>query len=330
LLLAIPKSARALERVLVLGTEPGNPDAGFVEALRIQLSGIAVVELGETLRGSLADRIGQVDAELESKGALLAVWTEESPRTPPSEREVLLYIASRRKSRVLVDVAQLPASDGPDAARALALKVREVLDTLIASKRADPAIALVPQRPVAAVRSRDATRRWLLIEAGAVSSGTTGANAGVQAGATVGIGARVRQAPLRLELVAIAQALNALEARSGSSYVRASEVDLAASLRLLARGAALRGGGHLEAGARLIDAEGATADGRSGEASRHVPFVRLGPELRLALGGALELRAAVGFEAALRRQRFVIDGARVLELGMLRGLGELSLLVALP
>jgi hypothetical protein len=329
--LASAQRADALEKVLVLGAE-GPPAAGFVEALRIQLAGLATVSTATDLRGTLAQRIDRVGKLLDAQAALLGVWVDEAPPTADG-REVHLYIASRRKNRVLVEIARLPALGGPDADRALALKVREVLDSLLTTPMGDdPVVGLEPVRHSSSSAERDPARMVgrFVVEAGGISAATLGGSGGVHTGLTLGVGGRLSLRPASLELIATGQALSALEDHGSAGDAAASELDLGASLRVLTRGATFAGGGRLDAAVRFVEASGSAPDGRTGSVSRVVPVIRLGPELRIELARALSLRAAIAGEVALRRQRFRIDGETVLDLGAARGFGELCLVAALP
>jgi hypothetical protein len=114
---------------------------------------------------------------------------------------------------------------------------------------------------------------------------------------------------------------------SGAGSVEIHEIAFSGAARVLwtGRRAPVALGGFAHFGARVLSAEGITPLGASGGADRVVPFVTAGPEVRLMLAPWLRLRAAVGAEIALSRQRFAVNGEPLLDLGPARGVAEVGL-----
>ena len=112
--------------------------------------------------------------------------------------------------------------------------------------------------------------------------------------------------------------------------MRVTERELGAGLRGLYAGDRLRLGGYLEGTVRLIDAVGTTNDGESGSAHRDLPAVLFGAELRARLVGKLECRLALGAQFTLRHLHLAVRDSMLVDLGGVRLLGTLSLVMVAP
>ena len=86
----------------------------------------------------------------------------------------------------------------------------------------------------------------------------------------------------------------------------------------------------MDIGARLLHATGVSSAGDHGEAHRTVPYLFAGPLAGFAVLSRLEVRATVGPEVDLLRQRFALSGVPVADLGHVRAHTGISLVVWLP
>ena len=317
------QAAEPLPLVIVLDTEEPAP-RGFVDALRIQATGLARIERAGRVSGTLAEKVAAVDAPLREHDADVGVWVE-----PITEGELLVYVVTRRRDRVLVEVVRLPAGAPAETERALALKVRDVLDVLLAPA-AEPEMerALQPPRRIEAEPPRSP---WaFVVEAGALGVSSGNGSSEEQLGAAVGTGGRYRGEGFFLEAVVGGTLLSGTDRSVRGTHADTHELGLDLSARALIAGEHLAAGAHAGAGARFVTAMGTADDGRSGEQQRWVPEMRLGPEVRVLFGDHLALRGAAGLDIALKRQKFSILRDEVLDLGTIRGSAELGVVLALP
>jgi hypothetical protein len=320
------RAEQPVPRVIVFGTEAGPAPSGFVEALSIQLSGTAGIDIGAALSGALPEKVAAVQPLLARGGAPVGIWLERSAGQDGAT-EFLVYVASRREDRVLVQVVRLPGPDSAETDRALALKVREVLDAVLAAGperalTAPPVARSVPRAPEAAATPGAITELALVGSSAGNGSGEE------QLGGVAGAGVRLRGASWQLELAGRAAALGGTEVRARERHVETRELILAPTLRALIASRWAAAGAHASGGVRIVSASGRAPDGQTGDATKLLPIVMIGPEARAVLGQAVALRAAMGIELTLRRQRFAVRGDPLLDAGSLRGVAEVGLVLA--
>jgi hypothetical protein len=323
-----PTHGERLPRVLVLDTERPAPP-GFVDALRIQAAGLAEVVTGGRVEGATSAKVSGVEAPLETARASVGVWVESSDDLH------LVYVVTRRRNRALVEVVRLPGDTSPETDRALAIKVRDVLETVFAGAggQRDLTPTLRPERaPGSSPRERPAPEShwsWLLQGGAAGVTGGNGSNDG-ELGAALATGARHGARQLFVEGVAGLWLLEGTDRNVARAAVRTRELELSLSLRGLVDVETFAVGAHFGFVSRVVAAKGTAPDGRTGEATSLVPLLRLGPELRWRATRNVDLRAAGGFDLALARQRFSVVGEPVTDLGTTRTSYELAVVVALP
>ncbi len=332
-LLSLPRSAAAETRVVVVGADGNAAPAGLVEALRVQLLRDAAVEAGPSLHhGTLADQVAEATAALDARDATLVVWLHAAP---PDGGEHELFVVARRRSRALLVVTQVPRGDARETDRALALKIHEVVDEVLAERASGEGLTslVVGDAPLTMSPTGGeevAPRLAFVAEAGGTIV-TGGASAGgVRPGAVVGGGGRIASARFAGEVLIEATFLDGIMVKSPVGVARARESDLAGDVRALARLGALSVGGGLRAGVHLLDAAGLSTDGGRGSAERTLPFIGVAPELRIAPIEHLEIRAAAGADVATRRQRFSIHDRSVIDLPPARAQATISLVAWLP
>src|SRR5258708_187534 len=134
--------AAPLPRVLVIGQDHVTARATFVEALRIQVTGLAAVDARPALgSASLGDRLDEAAAMASKERAILAIWIEQAASKDRGGTDFVVYAVGKDRDRALIEVARLRADEGPDADRALALKVGELLDKGLADRPAEVDVA---------------------------------------------------------------------------------------------------------------------------------------------------------------------------------------------
>jgi hypothetical protein len=321
----VPASALAdPPRVIVVRVRDEPPVDAFVAALRLQIGSAASVEIGPvvdaaTLRARMeaAARVG------EASDVALVVWVEYGEPTNDSDVDVVLYAVERDPNRALVGIASVPHADRPEDHRVLALKVGHLLDLLLeddaSGERLERAFAGGPRpSPFALVVELGA--------AGAVGAGSVGP----QIGLAGGVGLSFRSDDLALELVATIRWMSTLDARNSAGSLRLGEIDAGVSARGLSAWGWFRAGVDLELGARVIDASGRAADGRTDSLVRVVPVLSGGLEARARPFANFEVRAVAGVALALVEQRFSLVEVPIANLGRARPFAGLSLIVSVP
>ncbi|MBK7583443.1 MAG: hypothetical protein IPI67_25035 [Myxococcales bacterium] len=325
-------SAQPRTKILILGSDAGPPPEGFVEALSIQLAGSMTMERSGEVRGSLQERLRGVGKPLTAHRASVGVWVERTA-APGASPEFLVYVVTPRQDRVLVQVVRLPGPESPETERALALKVREVLDSVVQAGR-DPDVS-APLRAERAHPPTSAPRPTMTHWAPLFVGDLTGASAGnalydPQLGAALGAGARVQRASVAGEAVLTAGWASGAHSERSGGTADTSEFELGIGLRALYVSETVAAGLDTGVWARAVRAEGTAADGRSGRSTKLVPALRAGPEVRVNVTDSVAVRTAVGLDVALVRQSFSVAGEVVSDLGRVRGVGSVGLVVALP
>jgi hypothetical protein len=314
-------------RVLVLAEERAGPQDGFVAALRIQLAGVGRVEVGPPAQGDgLAARVSHAAGLVAAAGATLAVWIERgAPDPADAPHEFVLYLVGRDRSHALIEVFRLPAGDPAVIDRALALKVRDVLDQVLAREHAASAAGWLAaghdQRP----RPR---RPCWLAEVGWSFAPALGAP-GWQIGPRLGGGVRHRRRPVDLDLSAGIRLVDGFSAYSFAGSITTREVPLAVSLRATT-GSRPAIGGEVEVGVRWIEAVGVTPFGARGRIIRWLPTTYLGVTGALPLRHGVELRTSLGVDLALHRLRLAVNQVEILDLGRAHPRADLGLALAWP
>ncbi len=150
-----------------------------------------------------------------------------------------------------------------------------------------------------------------------------------QFGGSLETGLGLVRGPLWLEVVAgvrrvLPTSLKSIHAVAGN------ETDVLGAVRLGGEVGRFVVGGVVECGSRLVLASGSTAAGQNGSVVVGVPFIAVGPDVRLQLTGWLHLRTKLIVDFAMRRQRFSVFGEEVADLGVVRAVGGVSLVVHVP
>jgi hypothetical protein len=333
-LIAIARASAASEnRATVVLLERRGATTSLREALRIQLPREVNLEVAALESGtSTAARIRKGHEMLASRNGLVALWIERDDEIA-GEHEVMVYFVGRSGSRALVEVLRVRAGGREEIDRAVAVKAVEVVEALQSMPRPNVIAPFAGASPPSSTPETPAVRslhRLSLISelGGAVASSSASAEA--QAGAYAGLGAALVGDVWRTEALVLARAPTSLSRSDAAGDLRATELDLFASIRGLWLGERIALGGFVGGGGRMVSVEGTTARGTPGRSDRVVPVLTFGPELRVLLAPWLNIRVAAGAELALRRQRFSLNAEPVLDLGPGRGVIEAALSAVVP
>jgi hypothetical protein len=327
-------AAQGPERVVLL-EEPGQPSrTELIQALRIQLSGVAALDVRQMPAESsgLSERIHAASQLAEAPDALVVVWAEPTMELEDGSREAVLYVVGRTQGRALVEVVRVQGGDSPDVDRSVALKVRDLVYEVQRNRAAAPQnpelgleepAAPSATTPTPAPAPPPAAAPWGLTAAGGVAIGTLSGLG--QWGLALAGGATFDRDPLRLSGRLELRWFPELTAEgSGASEARLSEVAPGLLLRAQWRTSALRLG--LRAGIALsfLDADAASARG-VGDDAPTVTSLLAGPELELPIAAGFGLSAALELQVRLRRQRYTVLGEELIDLGRVRPLLLLAL-----
>lgn len=326
--------AQARDTVLLLQAELLRPD--LCVALRIQLTDLADVRCLTRPSGrDLAARIADAAASVAREPARLAVLLERDP----DPRYLRMILVGQPDDRAVLAVESIEDRAAPDVDRSLALKVRDTIEVLDASRagaeaagethpRASLATVLAPPRTGSRAPSL-APWRGLLEVGGAL--GTSGAARGA---GVVALGLRAGFRAGYGELALGAQLSSGLDERSAAGHVEEREWGLALALRAGREWSSFSLGALLELGVLRVHARGFTAvDDSQGEYARALARLGVGLDLRVVLLHAptrVVLRLAPTLQVDPQRQRFELDEKRALDLGFVHAWLPLTLLFELP
>jgi hypothetical protein len=338
--LALPAGAQAQARPVVLALAADEAvSTDFADVVRVQLASTAELRIGGTVGpGGLDARIASASAAAEREGAVFAFWCDRSAATLGGAVTATLHVVGRGPDLALVRVVRVSSAPGPELDRALALKLAELLDTLVPAALASSAAAALAE-PLAAATAELAPAvlpppqgdRWrLALEVGAI--GAIGAPVEtLQAGARLGAGVRWSTAPASLELLAAGQLLSPARWARAQGSVEVLEVEALATLRALASvHPSVQLGGLVELGARFAEARALASDGRAAGAARAIGVAAAAVELRVVAMSVLDVVLDIGVTIATVATRWAIDGEVVLDQGHLRPLARLSIVIAVP
>jgi hypothetical protein len=334
--------------VLAVAGQPAT--AAFVESVRIQLTGIATVELGPLLSGaSRQARAAQAHELLIERGGWIAVWHERAAGR--SGDTVAVLAVTRHSGSKPIEVAR-STSQSLDGDRVLALKVGELLHQVLSAARSEVELAAelsrrapperkespaVPKPPPKSplVGERALSLEFLIEGDGALRFDSHFKHP--QVGVRGGLGAALRQGGRRLELLLSVRPWSELEATAANGRLTVRQLDASAALRGLTSAGPLSLGLSLEAVAATVRGSALAGDGRRGSATKLGAALLIGPEARLRLvparllsGPALEMRVAAMLETTLYAQRFAIEGIPVRVRENSGGYTELGLIAILP
>jgi hypothetical protein len=251
-----------------------------------------------------------------------------------------MILVGQPDDRAVLAIESIEDRAAPDVDRSLALKVRDTIEVLDASRpdhaaggreRAQPAGSLAPviASPTAGRRVRPRASLSGLVELG----GALASSVAVRAAGVVALGLRAERSSAYGELALGAQRSSELDRRSAVGHVEENEWGFALSLRLGRTWTAFSVGGLLELGVLRVHARGFTLDDSTGDYARALARVGVGLDLRIVLLHAptrVVLRLAPTLQVDPQQQRFLLDQQPALDLGRVHAWVPLTLLFELP
>jgi hypothetical protein len=311
------------QAVVIAFTETGtmSPTA-FLEELRIQLGGRARIDEAPSLSKGLAREAPDAVLEvMRAQSAALAVSIESS-----TVAHGLRIYGYAREIGSVVELGRLAGEHSVDEDRTLALKVGELLDTVL-SKR-DSVSALVAEPKVEEPRAIS-----LMLEIGAfIGSGSGASGASSAAGGFLAApGVRFGAGERRLEVFALLRAPLDSVTSSSLGRVTTSETAFGIGARLLlSTDARVAFGPALDVDLRHLHAIGTAPDGRTGTADRVLPVASAGVAAGFAPAPWFELRAQGGVEVSFVEERFAVAGSTIQHYGRLRPTGQATVVLIIP
>jgi hypothetical protein len=319
------RPACAAEGVLLFELPSLRPE--LCAALRIQLTDLARVDCRAEDDGApLTDRLGAAARTVQREDAQLAVLLERDP----DPRLVRMVLVGRRADQAVLTIERIEDRPEPDVDRSLALKVRDALDVLVATReivaqRSPLPALLTPPRDSAPSADTGAGPKLLFEAGGALSVGHQLRGAGL-----IGLGGRFAVGLAALELLALGQLASRVHERGGEGQVDEREWGISASARALRTFAHGSVGALAELGFVRYDARGETLDRSSGSSKGTLLRTALGLDLRVHLVRGMSLRFAPALELFPIAQQFALDERVNMTLGRLRALLPLTLLIDFP
>lgn len=319
ILIAGAARVQAEDRVVLLD-DPARPSPGLVSALRIQLTGVAELDVRQDPEMAGVSKRVQVASQLaQADDVLVVTWAEPAVELADGSREAVLYVVGHKQGRALLEVVRVPGGEGPVVERSLALKLRELVDEVRQNREqaaaADVMLEAAPPPPAG---------RWdaVVAVAGAVAP-LADSDVG-QWGARMSGGAAFRDGGLRLAGLLQVAVFPQLEIAQGPSRVRLYEIAPSLLARAQLQHGALWFGLRLGPELSAVKAEGKSANGQ-GETSEVVASLLVGAEVELQLGAGVGVAAAIDLQGRFKRQRFTVDSDRVVDLGRVRPVASLGL-----
>lgn len=305
-----------LPRVVLIQPEGQPARPGLEPSLRIQLRSAAeLVATSRPMPADLPSRLTVASEVAEAERAEWVLWTEPvaSSASPPDDH-VVLYLVGKRDGRALIEVVRVPASEGAEADRSLALKVRELIEAHggaayalgnaeapAANATADSSV-LAPAPAPSAPRAR--VQLWLEGGGQLAIEGDAGAALDVM----LALGPSIRLRSLMIALpVELAFGLPRRVEQSGDE-AEWSELGVALWAKLAVRLDRLLLGGGLGGKLTFTNVEGNAASGRSGDARDLLPALLASADGELLFTDSFGARLALGAELRLKRQHFVLEG----------------------
>jgi hypothetical protein len=314
---------RAEDRVLLLEQPDLRP--GLCAVLRIQLAGMGGVECAaEGQAGTISERIAHAAEQVRTRPARFALLLERDP----DPRLVRMYMVGASEQQAVISMERIEDRPEPDVDRSLALKAYDAFFALEPRKQAEaPRSVATVIAPVVVAPPPPSIPRydlWLDVGGGmSTGSSTRGLFQGL-------LGVARSHAALRGELGLGARFLSQHDDGSHGTRVNEIERGPVLSLRALWLGERLSFGGMLASTLWFTSAAGSTPAGARGRDRHTLLGLAFGLDARVRLLSSTFLRLTPALEWLTTHQRYSVDQRVVTDLGHVRMLLTLSLVVALP
>ena len=322
----VPTSAYAEHPLVIVLAPPSQPTPSYLDALRIQVRGVATIDVEPHVDSvALASRVAHASRVLSRRGAALVVWADTV--MGEQSRDPIVYAVGKNDRRAVMEVVELHEPQSPEQDRVVALKIAALLDDVL--HRASLRDVVPPFSDLTFQASKRRLAWGGEARVGAflgTGSGSVGGQAGIQLAAGPGLRTRRFEAELAMTVGLLSNQHN----QSPAGQIDTSQWTLGLAAGGRYRWDRFSLGPSIGASFRVVSATGQTVDGRMGDAVRWVPTGRLGLEVRYRFWDRLSLRANLGAEMAFERQRFSLVGQPAVDLGRIRGVAELDVVIFLP
>jgi hypothetical protein len=306
--MAFAASAAAQTRIVVMET----PDVDLPAlGTRIVMHGARGVEVITVREASVVGLPARAPEILTANDATLLVWVDAADA---DRRTLVVFVAGTWPDRALIELVRVDAATPPaEIERLVSLKVVGLLDSVLAPKQAATALG---------VAEADTPDRWRLALGFDTALGT--ADRAFAVGPLIAIERRWSgRVPFGLHaggrMLLASTVDNMMAATSIDEYMLHAGASITFDRALFASASVI---------GTLLRAHAAVDDGRRGSVSELVPVVQVGVGARLALS-TVELSIGLFFEHSGIRQRFLVDGSPVADLGRERGIARIALSVPL-
>lgn len=316
----------AQSRVLLFDTQNYPSRDGLYAALRIQLVGVAdVIRFGTLPDTAITDRVATATASVKNEKAMLAVWVEGPNKLSDGSSELVLYLVGERSGRAVVELLRLPAGKGPDVDRSLALKVREVVDTLISTES--------PHQNLLNSSVKRPTQDRKPMEPGPSLSWVYGAGviAATQPGTRFGLWGAALDGGVWWDLSGFRIAGEAMLHLHGqveivNEYGRVfiDDITPGIGMRGLVDYLPFSFGTLLGFQLRVVDATGVTLSGSEGDDQSVMPCFITALDAQLEFDTVIALRLDIGLQFALRPKLYTVNDRELAELGQPRPFAQLG------
>jgi len=320
------QTGNAQSRVLLFDTQNYPSRDGLYAALRIQLADVAhVTRFGTLTDIAITDRVATASASVKNEKAMLAVWVEGPNKLSDGSSELVLYLVGERSGRAVVELLRLPAGKGPDVDRSLALKVREVVDTLILPESHHGHLLNRPEKEPSQDRGPfepGPSLGWVY-GAGVFAATQSGTRFGLW-GAALDGGVWSSLSGFRIAGEVTLHLHGQIEIENEYGRVFIDETTPGIGVRGLVDYLPFAFGTLLGFQLRIVEATGVTLSGSEGDEQSVMPCFIAALDAQLDFDTVLALRIDIGLQFALRPKLYTINNRELAELGPPRPFAQLG------
>jgi hypothetical protein len=315
--------SEATGRVILLVDALAPPPESLVQALRIQLSGMASLELAQAAAG--AELAAEAERWAREPGVVAVLWqpADASTREEATALQALDHSAAGSPAGGNSELVRVPGGARPDVERSLALKVRELLHGW-QKRRAERDAAQASRSEPPAAEPEPPAEDDLLGLALAAGAQTAPLSQRLQWGTVIAAGVVVYSDALRLVGGLQLAWSPELELSSGASHATLEELAPGMIARAELRQGDLWLGAHAGLSLSLLHATG--SDGRErGEANEKLVSALVGLHAELEIAAGFGLYGGAGLQVRLHRERFTVGRVELIDVGRLRPIATLAL-----
>lgn len=317
-LLATP-ATEARDRLLVFNSAEESVSLSLIEALKIQLFDLVQIQPVDGLAPNpLSERTREATDRITAEGARFGLWVETTTLSASQSQQMLVLVDA--KGEGLISALPMGARQEPELDRALALKVREVIESSAPKPEAPSEVIQAEPPPELPPKNAQKTRLFFDLGGAAMVAPHP-----AQVALTLGAGASFDVGAIRLEPRLGAALMSDFDVEVDGARVSVAEWQLVGGMRAMYAAAGFDVGAAFDLGGRRLSATGVSSLGTSGETSRWVPWLGLAFEGRVRMTERAHVRLGLGGELMVKSQTFAINQVEVLDVGGWRLRADLGL-----